>query len=353
MSKTANGMAGVKASTEPLTSVAPTTESGSNVSWQEELRLAYRDPRALGSALGLPEECIQDALTVAGPFQLFAPRPYVSRMEPGCPDDPLLLQVWPHSHETFERDGFTRDPVLDEESLRLPGVIQKYEGRALLVMTGACAVHCRYCFRRHFPYSDVPHSLQNWLPVLEELAQDRSVRELILSGGDPLSLRDEVLLEFAEFVSKMPHLRRVRIHTRWPIVIPRRVTGDLLRVLANLPQPVVVIHSNHARELDQEVAEQIGRLRDVGCLVLNQAVLLRGINDGLDTLVALSERLIELRVVPYYLNELDRVAGSWHFEVSRERALALMEGLQARLPGYAIPRLVRDEPGRSSKRWIF
>ncbi len=328
-------------------------ESPSSMRWQEELRLAYRDPRELGAKLHLPETMIRDALTVEGGFHLFAPRPYVGRMEPGRVDDPLLLQVWPQSHETQEREGFSRDPVLDGPSQRLPGVIQKYEGRALLVMTGACAVHCRYCFRRHFPYSEVPHSLRHWLPVLEELASDRSVHELILSGGDPLSLRDEMLLEFAEFVARMPYIRRVRVHTRWPVVIPERVTKGLLGVLAKLPQPVVVIHANHARELDENVADQIRKLLQAGCLVLNQAVLLRRVNDELDTLVALSERLIELRVVPYYLNELDRVAGGWHFDVSRTRALELMEGIQARLPGYAIPRLVRDEPGRPSKRWIF
>lgn len=331
----------------------PEAGDGMGVSWQEELRRAYREPAELGRELRLPTEMIQAAELVQGEFPLFAPRPFVSRMEKGRTDDPLLLQIWPRASEGVSQPGFVPDPVLEAEATRLPGVIQKYAGRALLVLNGVCAVHCRYCFRRHFPYADVPRAVWQWEPVLNELAQDATIQELILSGGDPLSMRDEGWSEWVERLLRMPHLRRVRVHTRWPVVIPQRVTDEWLVELTRLPQPVVVIHANHARELDDQVAGAVRRMLDAGALVLNQAVLLRDVNDNVDTLVELSERLIEIRVMPYYLNELDRVAGSWEFEVTRSRALELMAGLEKRLPGYAVPRLVRDEPGGSSKQRVY
>jgi EF-P beta-lysylation protein EpmB len=327
--------------------------TGGPLRWQELLRLAYREPRSLGEQLALPEATVVAAEASMGAFRLFAPAPYVSRIRPGDPSDPLLLQVWPSPEETEERPGFLLDPVGDGEAERRPGVIQKYAGRALLVLTGACAIHCRYCFRRHFPYAEVPHSLEQWRPALTELAADRSIGEIILSGGDPLSLREEAWQELVEHLAAMPHLRRVRIHTRWPVVIPQRIDERWLGQLAMLRQPVVVVvHVNHPREIDASVVQALDRMRAAGCLLLNQSVLLRGVNDSLDTLADLSEQLLAAGVVPYYLHQLDRVAGAWHFEVSDEEALRLVEGLRTRLPGYAVPRLVRDEPGQPSKVWL-
>ena len=231
-----------------------------------------------------------------------------------------------------------------------PGLLQKYHGRVLMVTTGACAVHCRYCFRRHFPYAQVPKSPAAWQPAIDQVAADSSVEEVILSGGDPLTLVDDHLAELVDRLARIPHLRRLRVHTRLPVVIPERVTDGLLEAItpARLT-PIVVIHANHAAELDQRVADALVRLAEAGVLLLNQAVLLRGVNDNPDALVALSQRLIDLRVVPYYLHQLDRVAGAAHFEVPVEQGKRLIAALRAHLPGYAVPRYVQEIPGQPNK----
>ncbi len=206
---------------------------------------------------------------------------------------------------------------------RAPGLLQKYSGRALLVTTGACAVHCRYCFRRHYPYGEAPKSLAAWEPALAELAADRSLHEVLLSGGDPLVLVDEFLAQLAERLAGIAHLRRLRIHTRLPIVIPERVCDELLNWLTGTRlTPIVVVHANHAAELDENVAGALARLVDAGIVVLNQAVLLRGVNDSVGALAALCERLVDLRVIPYYLHALDPVAGAAHFEVPEHEGCA-------------------------------
>ncbi len=264
--------------------------------------------------------------------------------------DPLLLQVLPRLEETSWPPDFTADPVGDRLAGRKPGLLSKYNGRVLLVTTGVCAVHCRYCFRRHFPYHEAPKGRGAWTPALDEIAADPSIHEAILSGGDPLTLVDDVLAELVAGLAGIGHLRRLRIHTRLPILIPQRVTDALLAILrGSRLTPIVVVHVNHPVELDGEVITALARLAEAGVPLLNQAVLLRGVNDQLETLVELSERLIDARVIPYYLHQLDRVAGAAHFEVDEAVGRGLIEAMRARLPGYAVPRYVREEPGAAYK----
>jgi EF-P beta-lysylation protein EpmB len=314
------------------------------------MKEAVRDPAELCRLLDLPAAFAESAMRAAAEFPLFVPRGYLRRMRRGDPADPLLRQVLPVAEETAQVDGFSLDPVGDRSAERHAGLLQKYAGRALAITTGACAVHCRYCFRRHFPYGDRPHSLSDWSPALEALAADPTIHEVILSGGDPLTLADSWLSRFAARLAEAPHVKRLRVHTRLPIVIPERVCPPLLEWLRGTRMATwVVVHANHPAELDDEVAAALGRLVDAGVPVLNQAVLLAGVNDRADVLVELCERLADLRVSSYYLHQLDRVAGAAHFEVPEATGLALMEQVRARLPGYAVPRYVRETAGTASK----
>jgi len=317
------------------------------------MRDAIRDPAELCAVLELPPWFAESARRVnarAHHFPLFAPRGFVARMRKGDPADPLLRQVLPLAEELDDVPGFTADPVGDAAAARAPGLLQKYHGRALLVTTGACAVHCRYCFRRHFPYEDAPRSLAHWQPAIDAIAADRSLHEVILSGGDPLTLGDATLAALVERLAAIGHLRRLRIHTRLPIMIPQRVTDALIGLLRGTRlTPIVVIHANHANELDAAVGRTLAHLADVGIPLLNQAVLLRGVNDTLADQVALSERLVDLRVLPYYLHQLDRVAGAAHFEVPVESGQRIVEELRMRLAGYAVPRYVAERPGAANK----
>ena len=315
---------------------------------------AVRDPAELCRLLELPEEFAASANAAARQFPLFVPRGFVARMRPGDPADPLLRQVLPVANEMADVPGFVADPVDDDDATRQPGLLQKYHGRVLLVTTGTCAVHCRYCFRRHFPYDENPRSVDEWQAAFDEIAADNSISEVILSGGDPLALVDATVAAMIEQLADIPHLRRLRIHTRLPIVIPERVTSELVKMLREMRlTPVVVVHANHANELDEHVAAAIARLADARIMLLNQAVLLAGVNDSIQAQAALSERLIELRVVPYYLHQLDRVAGAAHFEVPVPRGLQIIDDLRARLPGYAVPRYVHEVPGAPSKSELF
>jgi EF-P beta-lysylation protein EpmB len=311
---------------------------------------AVRDVGELCRLLDLPPEFAVDAKAASRQFRLFVPRGFVARMRPGDPADPLLRQVLPVGNEIFDVPGFFADPVGDEAAERLPGLLQKYHGRALLITSGACAVHCRYCFRRHFPYQETPRSIDDWRPAIDEIAADTSLHEIILSGGDPLTLVDRALGELIEGLAQIRHLRRLRIHTRLPIVIPERVTDELIDTLCGCGMtPIVVVHANHVNELDAHVAAAFAKFSDAGIVVLNQAVLLAGVNDSVCTQAALCERLVDLRVIPYYLHQLDRVAGAAHFEVPVATGKHIISELRSRLPGYVVPRYVHEVAGAVSK----
>ena len=331
------------------------SQAGPAPNWRQAWREGVRDSRELLAMLGLDGLASGISSEAAAQFPLRVPRGFVARMRHGDPADPLLRQVLPVLDEERIVPGFGLDAVGDEAARRGGGVIHKYNGRALLIATGSCAVHCRYCFRRHYPYAEDTAAAAGWREAVELIRADASIHEVILSGGDPLSLADHKLAELTDALRGIPHLRRLRIHTRLPIVLPERVDAGLSGWLRSLPWPIaMVVHANHANEFDDAVDAAMTRLRDAGAaskgiVLLNQAVLLRGVNDSVDALADLCERGHAAGVLPYYLHQLDRVAGAAHFEVDDARALALHAALSARLPGYLVPRLVREVAGQPGK----
>ncbi|MBU6200097.1 MAG: EF-P beta-lysylation protein EpmB [Xanthomonadaceae bacterium] len=318
--------------------------------WQRLWREAIVDPRELLELLDLGH--LAGTLLPArdSGFSLRVPRGFAARMRRGDAHDPLLLQVLPQAAESLEVAGFARDAVGDMAARVADGVLHKYAGRALLIATGSCAVNCRYCFRRHFPYAEETAAANRWREAIGYIRADASIEEVILSGGDPLSLATAKLVELTDALAAIPHIRRLRIHTRLPIVLPERVDGELLAWLRRLPWPAaIVLHANHANEIDASVADACARLRAAGSSLLNQSVLLRRINDNVQTLADLSARLFSTGVLPYYLHQLDRVAGTAHFAVDDKRAGQLIAQLRGRLSGYLVPRLVREIAGEPAK----
>jgi EF-P beta-lysylation protein EpmB len=318
--------------------------------WQQQLAEAVTDPMELCQMLQLDHESVFASIDRVPDFILRVPRSFVARMRPGDPKDPLLLQVLPLLAERRSISGYSIDPVGDLDARAAAGILHKYDGRALVIATGACAIHCRYCFRRHFPYGDESALRSGWQAAIAALKSDPTITEAILSGGDPLSLSDRRLRQFTEGLTTVPHVRRLRIHTRYPIVLPDRIDESLLNWLKSLPlQKVVVIHANHVQEINDEVRRACRSLTRAGATVLNQSVLLAGVNDSVDALSSLSEALFGMGVLPYYLHLLDKVQGAAHFDVSEARALDLHAQLASRLPGYLVPRLVREVPGATAK----
>jgi len=321
--------------------------------WQRELQRAVTDPAELLAILGLGPEWLEPARAAAARSPLRVPRGFLGRIRPGDPDDPLLRQVLPLGVELDEVPGYGGDPVGDLDSRAGPGVLHKYAGRALLVTTGACAINCRYCFRRHFPYEDENASRSGFAQALATLRRDASITEVILSGGDPLTLGDRRLDALLGDLQAIPHLLRVRLHTRLPIVLPERIDDAFVALWSEVRlQRIVVVHANHANEIDGSVRAALARLAATGSTLLNQSVLLRGINDDAAALVGLSEALFAAGVLPYYLHLLDRVTGAAHFEVPEHEARALWSQISARLPGYLVPRLVREIPGAPAKTML-
>ena len=321
--------------------------------WQHELRQAYTRPHDLLEYLQLDPRLPALQVQALGDFPLRVPRGFAARMRKGDPLDPLFLQVWPQPDEGKVVPGFSSDAVGDLDRLRQGGVVHKYRGRVLVIATGACAVHCRYCFRRHFPYADALAAREHWREALQTIHSDPSIEEVILSGGDPLSLSDDKLAVFAESLEGIAHVQRLRIHTRQPVVLPERVDERLMAWMGRgRLQKIVVLHANHANELDDSVQRALAPLREAGIPLLNQAVLLRNINDTPEALVNLSKRLFTCGVLPYYLHLLDRVQGAAHFEVSASAAQALMREISSHLPGYLVPRLAREEQGMAAKTMV-
>jgi len=317
--------------------------------WQVLLSQAITDPKILLRELGLSLDLLPATLKASQAFHLRVPRGFVARMRPADPTDPLLRQVLPVGEELDNVRGYSHDPLQELNAMPVPGVLHKYQGRVLLTSTGACAIHCRYCFRRHYPYPQAnPHRQQQ--QTLDYLRADPRISEVILSGGDPLTLSDARLGRLAETLATLPQIKRLRIHSRVPVVLPERVDSALLDWLRTTRlQVILVIHSNHANEIDTEVESALQKLQAVGVTLLNQSVLLRGINDRAETLAVLSERLFAAGVLPYYLHQLDPVAGAAHFEVADKSARLIIKQLRNKLPGYLVPRLVREKPGHPAK----
>ena len=321
--------------------------------WKQELADAVRDPAELCDLLNLDSAVAKKSIKASQDFPFLVPRGFISRMQPGDPNDPLLLQVLPQPEELDDIPGFVSDPVGEQPARRGTGLIQKYHGRCLLLVTGGCAVHCRYCFRREFPYAESGASPASFAGAVNEIREDPSIHEVILSGGDPLLIDDTLLETLIHDIASIPHVRRLRIHTRIPVVLPSRITEHLLHILHETRLTAcVVIHANHAAELDSVVADSMRQMSQAVPILLNQAVLLRGVNDTAESLIQLSERLLDLGVVPYYLHLLDPVRGASDFDVPEETGVHLIDELRNRLPGYAVPRLAREHPGSPSKTWL-
>ncbi len=328
----------------------PRSEADFQPQWKKLLANAVSSPMELLHMLELENSTLAQSLDASPSFRLRVPRGFIGKMKKGDPEDPLLKQVLPLTEENLTQPGYQTDPVGDLAAEAVDGVLHKYQGRALLITTGACGIHCRYCFRRHFPYAQSNPARDQWQQALDYIRKTPSVTEVILSGGDPLSLSDQKLARLVCRIEQIPHVKRLRIHSRMPVILPERIDRHLLDWIGTTHlQTIMVIHANHANEIDRTVAHSMNELAKTGVTLLNQSVLLAGVNDSFDALIALSERLFEAHVMPYYLHLLDPVQGAAHFNVECDHALALMEQIRNRLPGYLVPKLVQEKPGAGSK----
>lgn len=317
--------------------------------WQQAMSDLITDPHELLQILQLDPSLLPAAKSAVQLFPLRVPRSFVGRIEKGNVNDPLLKQVLPLGAELQEVAGYTNDPLQEEPANVLPGLLHKYPGRVLVTPTSACAVHCRYCFRRAFPYADNNPGRAGWKNIIEYIANDPSIHEVILSGGDPLSLSDHMLTQFTDLLALVKHVNRIRIHTRLPVMLPERITDEFVAWAGSLNKKLVIVfHINHSNEINEAVLGAFKRLAPVATL-LNQSVILKDVNDNVKTLAELCELLFMNGVMPYYLHVLDKVAGAAHFDVPLAKALALQEGLQNSLSGYLVPKLVREDAGESAK----
>lgn len=324
----------------------------SETKWQEELSAAVQDPKELLQLLNLDISAYQNYFADKS-FKLRVPRSFVARMQKNNPSDPLFLQVWPSSKEGLSAADYSFDPLQEQDQNQLPGLLHKYSNRVLLITSGACAIHCRYCFRRHFDYAENNPGRKGWNKTFEYIEQHPSINEVILSGGDPLMMNDQTLAAFVQEIAKLTQIQRLRFHTRLPVVIPERITQGFLTALKTRLQTVIVFHFNHPNEIDETVKTALTLLQDAGITLLNQSVLLKGINDCSDVLSQLSESLFKTGVLPYYLHLLDKVQGSSHFAVSRQKAKNIFQELMAKLPGYLVPKLVEERAGERSKTLVM
>lgn len=317
--------------------------------WLKQLANGISDPAKLLEMLEIDPSPWQDGFAARKLFAQRVPQSFVDRMEKGNPYDPLLRQVLPLSEEFEVHDGYSNDP-LEEQDNELPGLLHKYRNRALMIVKGGCAVNCRYCFRRHFPYQENKSGKQAWTQCLEYMAQQPELNEVIFSGGDPLMAKDDEIHWLLEHIAKIPHIKRLRIHSRLPVVIPARITDELCHLLrASRLQIVLVTHINHANEINAEFAAQMAKLKQAGATLLNQGVLLKDVNNSVEAQVALNEALFDAGILPYYLHVLDKVQGAAHYFVSDEEAKEIMRGVITRVSGYLVPKLSREIGGRPSK----
>ncbi|WP_353409937.1 EF-P beta-lysylation protein EpmB [Pseudoteredinibacter isoporae] len=317
--------------------------------WQQDLQDLIKHPAELAELLALKTE--QLCPEAAEQFEVRVTRHFVGLMEAGNPNDPLLLQVLPGLAETVETPGYSSEPLEETKQFTpLPGVIHKYQGRLLLMASNQCAINCRYCFRRHFPYQEHHLGRKQWLDAVDYIAHDESLSEVILSGGDPLTQSDKQLAWLASQLEQIPHIKRLRIHSRLPVVLPKRIDDKLLEWLSSERlQTSMVLHINHPQEISPELSQACKRLKDADVRLFNQSVLLKGINDRSDILAQLSEALFENHIQPYYLHQLDKVQGAAHFQVEDEKARQLYYQLRAKLPGYLVPLLTQEIPGKAAK----
>ena len=337
---------------EPSKNLVMTTPLNDEQLWRQAFANSFRDAQTLLRFLEFPEQQIKKLLADEQGFATIVPQSFANRIQKGNPDDPLLLQVLPQPQEAESAAGFVADPLTEQQYGAQTGVLQKYAGRALVIAANHCVINCRYCFRRHFPY-DQPINSKDWHQRLANVAQDPSITEIILSGGDPLAQTNSSLFALLDAIEAITHVTRVRIHSRLPIVLPERITPALCQRLQHSRLDVVmVVHSNHAQEFDTQVDMACFALKKANVTMLNQSVLLAGINNDAQTLADLSLRMFQAGMLPYYLHLPDAVKGTQHFYIDTHQGLGLFTQLQTLLPGYLVPRLVREEPGKLNKTLI-
>lgn len=318
--------------------------------WKSALRNTINTPQQLAQAISLSQEAYKGLMHATELFPLKIPISVLSRIQENHLDDPVLRQYLPTEKEMQEHPDYQIDPVGDLNASPLPGIIHKYQSRALIITSQVCAVHCRYCFRRHFPYQDMQLTSKHQEKIIAYLRENPALNEIILSGGDPLSLDDEKLYELIQALESVSHIKTLRIHSRLPIVIPSRVTDRLLDILKNSRfKTVMVLHCNHANEIDEDVESACLKLKQHTDALLNQSVLLRSINDSADVLAELSYRLFDCGVIPYYLHLFDKVQNAAHFDISAKQATIIVDNLRKKLPGYLVPKLVTEIAGEPCK----
>lgn len=322
----------------------------SRAEWQSQLALAFKDPRELAQTLQLPEPWVEQHAPARALFPMLVPRHFASLMTAGDINDPLLRQVWPMADEFNQVAGYSADPLGEAHVSAQAGVLHKYKSRLLVILRGGCAVNCRYCFRRHFPYAEHKFGRQELNSLVDYLKAHPSINEVILSGGDPLMASDNSIAKLLDAIENLPQLTRIRIHSRLPVVLPARLTHELAERLQASPlQSILVLHANHPQELSAPLQQGLANWRAAGVHLLNQSVLLKGVNDNAKVLTQLSEALFRMDVMPYYLHQLDKVAGAAHFAVDDTQATALIKKLHIELPGFLVPKLVREISGELSK----
>ncbi|NOH81694.1 EF-P beta-lysylation protein EpmB [Vibrio sp. RE86] len=317
--------------------------------WLKQLANGISDPAKLLEQLEIDPSPWQNGFEARKLFAQRVPQSFVDRMEKGNPYDPLLRQVLPLSEEFEVHSGYSNDP-LEEQNNAIPGLLHKYHNRALMIVKGGCAINCRYCFRRHFPYDENKGSKSTWRQSLDYVAEHPEIDEIILSGGDPLMAKDDELRWLVDHIADIPHVKRLRIHSRLPVVIPARITDELVELLQTTRlQAILVTHINHAQEINQELRDSLAKLRSIGVTLLNQGVMLKDVNDSVEAQIALSQALFDAGVLPYYLHVLDKVQGATHFYISDQQAKQIMAGVMAKVSGYLVPKLTREIGGRTSK----
>ena len=324
-----------------------------SLSWQEQLAQAIRHPDELLDYVGLDASSIGYSEKAIKQFPLRVPRVFANRIQKKNLHDPILRQIFPYLEEENKYEGYINDPLAESNVQPVKGLLHKYNSRVLSITTGACAIHCRYCFRRHFPYQESTNNGEQLKQSIEYIEKDKSIEEAILSGGNPLTLSDRKLIELCQSLSEINHIKRIRFHTRIPVVLPARLTKNIIEKLVETNKTIIfVLHINHANEIDDAVIDNIRLLQQFNIMVLNQSVLLKGVNDNVQSLIKLSERLVENNVTPYYLHLLDPVSGAAHYNVDEQQAKQLIETMHASVSGYLVPKLVKEEAGKAGKTWL-
>ena len=332
-----------------ITQIDPQLHPCNENSWQKDLRQVITDPKKLLTLLDINTDDYLQHFKARQLFPVRVPLPFITRMKKGDIHDPLLKQVMPLSNEFVVTDGFVTDPLQEHETVAT-GLLHKYKNRVLMIVKAGCAINCRYCFRRHFPYQDNSPNKQRWQQALTYIVEHKAISEVIFSGGDPLMASDEHLTWLVKQVEAIPHIRRLRIHTRLPVVIPNRITCDLVSLLSKSRlKATMVLHINHSNEIDNDFITALEPLRAARIPLFNQSVLLKDVNDNAEVLIKLSESAFDIGIMPYYLHLLDPIQGAAHFNVTEQEAIIIVNKMLATLPGFLMPKLVREIAGEANK----